>query len=52
VLLDQLARTLESLDRTEEALDIYERLVQDFPQSAFARTASERVAALRPDSGV
>lgn len=52
VLLDQLAKTLESLDRTDEALDIYERLVQDFPQSAFARTASERVAALGPDSGI
>lgn len=52
VLLDQLARTLESLDRTDEALDIYERLIQDFPQSAFARTAGERVSTLRPDSGV
>lgn len=50
VLLAELAKTLEGLDRNDEALDIYRRLVQDFPLSGLARTASERIALLEAAS--
>ena len=38
----QLALTLESLGRDAEAGEAYLRIVEDFPQSAYAATARER----------
>lgn len=46
VLLNQLGRTLESLGRDGEALDIYKRLVQDYPLSPYTGRASERLEEL------
>ena len=51
VLLNQLGLTLESLGRGEEAVDIYERLVQDFPISPYSRVAGERISALEAKVG-
>jgi tetratricopeptide (TPR) repeat protein len=51
VLLNQLALTLESLDRHAEARDIYQRLVQDYPTSPYFAIASERIAALEAGAG-
>lgn len=46
VLLNQLALTLEELGRDAEAIDIYRRLVEDFPLSPYSRVASDRIAEL------
>ena len=46
VLLNQLGRTLESLGRSDEAADIYRRLVQDYPLSTYSRQANERLQEL------
>lgn len=46
LLLNQLGLTLEELGRADEALDIYQRLVQDFPQSPYSRVASDRISEL------
>lgn len=51
ILLNQLALTLESLDRDAEARDIYQRLVQDYPMSPYFPIATERIAALEAGSG-
>lgn len=51
VLLNQLALTLESLDRDAEARDIYERLVQDYPLSPYFSIATERIGALQAGAG-
>ena len=36
------ARLLEGQGKTDEARDIYRRLAQEYPDSPFAREASER----------
>ena len=46
VLLNELARTLEQLERTDEAVAIYERLVEDHPLSPYARSAARRISEL------
>lgn len=51
VLLDQLGLTLESLGRTEEAADIYRRLVQDYPFSVYTQGANERLAVIEAAAG-
>lgn len=51
VLLHQLGLTLESLGRTEEAADIYRRLVQDFPFSAYSDGANKRLTAIEAAAG-
>lgn len=38
----QLALTLESLDRDGEAKEAYQRIVEDFPRSAYSATARQR----------
>ncbi len=47
VLLYQLGSTLESLGRDAEAIDIYQRLVDDFPFSSYSEGASERLTELQ-----
>ena len=41
----QLALTLESLGRDGEATEAYQRIVEEFPQSAYATTARQRAGA-------
>ena len=48
VTLYQLAVTLEQLNRDQEAVQTYQRLVDEFPQSPYSQTAQEKVAALDP----
>lgn len=43
VVLDQIATTLEVLGRDEEARDVYQRILDDHPQSAYSQRARERV---------
>lgn len=47
-LLFELAQSLEELERTEEARDMYQRLADEYPDSAFAGTAQERLRELEP----
>ena len=51
VLLNQLALTLESLDRDAEARDIYQRLIQDYPRSPYFQVATDRLSALEAGPG-
>ena len=44
VLLFELAMTLETLDRGEEAKEYYQRILDDFPQSAYAVKAREKTS--------
>jgi TolA-binding protein len=48
VTLFQLAITLEQLNRDQEAVQTYQRLVDEFPQSPYRQTAQQKVAALDP----
>jgi len=45
VLLAELARTYESLSRDDEARSTWQRLVDEHPDSAYAATAREQLAA-------
>lgn len=46
VVLHQLAVTLEGLDRTEEARGVYQRIVDEFPSSAYRAGARRRLDVL------
>jgi TolA-binding protein len=48
VILFQLATTLEQLNRDQEAAQTYQRLLDEFPQSAYHQTAQQKLAALAP----
>lgn len=48
VTLYQLAITLEQLNRDQEAIQTYQRLVDEFPQSPYRQTAQQKLAALDP----
>ena len=48
VILNELGKTLEQLRRPQEAVQAYQRIVDEFPQSPYAREARERIAALDP----
>jgi TolA-binding protein len=48
VTLFQLAMTLEQLNRDQEAVQTYQRLVDEFPQSPYRQTAQQKLAALDP----
>jgi TolA-binding protein len=48
VTLYQLAITLEQLHRDQEAIQTYQRLVDEFPQSPYRQTAQQKLAALDP----
>ena len=48
VILNELATTQEQLGKTQEAVQSWQRIVDEFPQSPYAREARERIAALDP----
>jgi predicted negative regulator of RcsB-dependent stress response len=48
VILNELATTQEQLNKTQEAVQSYQRILDEFPQSPYAREARERIVALDP----
>lgn len=48
VILYQLGSTLEQLNRNQEAVQSYQRLIDEFPQSPYRGTAQQRLIALDP----
>ena len=48
VTLYQLAITLEQLNRDQEAIQTYQRLVDEYPQSPYRQPAQQKLAALDP----
>lgn len=48
VVLNELAVTQEQLNKTQEAVQSYQRIVDEFPQSPYARDARQRIGALDP----
>jgi TolA-binding protein len=48
VTLYQLAMTLEQLNRDQEAIQTYQRLVDEYPQSPYRQTAQQKLGALDP----
>jgi TolA-binding protein len=48
VILAQLATTLELLHRDQEAVQTYQRLIDEFPQSPYHATAQQKITALDP----
>jgi hypothetical protein len=50
VVLHELGTTLEDLKRPQEALQSYQRILDDFPQSPYRQEAQQKVSALNPAS--
>jgi len=50
VVLHELGTTLEDLKRPQEALQTYQRILDDFPQSPYRQDAQQKVTALNPAS--
>jgi predicted negative regulator of RcsB-dependent stress response len=48
VILHELGLTLEQLNRPQEAIQSYQRILDEFPQSPFRSDAQQKVAALDP----
>jgi predicted negative regulator of RcsB-dependent stress response len=48
VILNELGKTLEQLKRPQEALQSYQRIVDEFPQSPYRQEAQEKISALDP----
>jgi TolA-binding protein len=48
VILAQLATTLELLHRDQEAVQTYQRLIDEFPQSPYHSAAQQKITALDP----
>jgi hypothetical protein len=48
VILFQLGTTLEQLSRDQEAVQSYQRLVDEYPQSPYRQSAQQRLTALDP----
>lgn len=48
VLLNELAVTLEQLGRPQEAVDAYQQIVDDYPQSPYLQDAQQKLSALDP----
>jgi tetratricopeptide (TPR) repeat protein len=48
VVLFELAKTLESLHREPEAIQSYQRILDEYPQSSYRQEAQQRVGALDP----
>lgn len=46
VLLFELGQTLDQLERKEEAVELYQRLVDEFPRSPYAGRARQRTTAV------
>ena len=55
VILNELAATQEQLGKKQDAIQSYQRILDEFPQSPYAREAREKISALDPsragDSG-
>jgi predicted negative regulator of RcsB-dependent stress response len=52
VILFELGTTLEQLGRRQEAHDAYQRVVEEYPDSAWVSKASTKVRELGPQAGV
>jgi hypothetical protein len=48
VILGELAATQAQLGRKQEAIQSYQRIVDEFPQSPYARDARQKIAELDP----
>ena len=48
VILAELGMTFEQLHRTQEAIQSYQRIVDEFPQSPYRQEAQQKVSALDP----
>jgi predicted negative regulator of RcsB-dependent stress response len=48
VILNELGKTFEHLRRTQEAVQSYQRIVDEFPQSPYRQEAQQRIAVLDP----
>jgi predicted negative regulator of RcsB-dependent stress response len=48
VILNELGKTLEDLKRPQEALQSYQRILDEFPQSAYRLQAQQKISALDP----
>lgn len=48
VILSELAQTQEQLGKTQEAVQTYQKIIDDHPQSPYAREARQKIAALDP----
>ncbi len=46
VLLFELAKTLDALDRSDEAMELYQRIADEYPQSPYAARAREMTASM------
>jgi predicted negative regulator of RcsB-dependent stress response len=47
-ILNELAKTLEQLKRPQEAVQSYQRIVDEFPQSPYIQEAQQKITALDP----
>ena len=52
VVLYELGQTREQLGKTADAIQSYQRIVDEFPQSPYASEARQRMTALDPSRGV
>lgn len=48
VILFELGATLEQLDRKQEAVQTYQRILDEFPQSPYGSEAQQKIGALDP----
>jgi tetratricopeptide (TPR) repeat protein len=48
VILNELGKTLEQLNRPQEAVQSYQRILDEYPQSPFRQEAQQKVTALDP----
>jgi predicted negative regulator of RcsB-dependent stress response len=48
VILNELGKTLEQLRRPQEAVQFYQRILDEFPQSPYRQEAQQKVATLDP----
>lgn len=51
VLLHELGVTLEQLNRPQEAIQSYQQILDDYPQSPYRQEAQQRMSALDPTRG-
>jgi tetratricopeptide (TPR) repeat protein len=48
VILNELAATQEQLGKKQEAIQSYQRIIDEFPQSPYAQEARQKISALDP----
>lgn len=51
VILNELGKTLEQLRRPQQAVQYYQRILDEFPQSAYRQEAQQKVSTLDPTRG-